>query len=179
MKHATPFSCFIFGLPKPFPQHSWEPFLSLPKPIPPHAWEPWSTQTSLSACFCTMAFHQAYLTKMTKHVLFQLVFAKRHFSGHTWQSTFSFSFSCKTAFHQAYLTKHVLFQLILQNGISPGILHTVCSLSACLCKNNFTRPTWHWIHYMNSGFRSPLLRLMFCLGCWIVPVFYCGFRVLY
>ena len=26
MKHAVPFSCVIFCLPKPFPQHSWEPF---------------------------------------------------------------------------------------------------------------------------------------------------------
>ena len=71
MKHPTPFSCFIFGLPKPFPPHSWEPWstqtlfhasfwafpnpshptlrnscfvFSLPKPFPPHAREPRSTQ---------------------------------------------------------------------------------------------------------------------------------------
>ena len=73
---------------------------------------------SLSACFCKTAFHEAYLTKMTKHVLFQLVFAKRHFTRHTWQkwqSMFSFS-------------------LCLQNDISPGILDKACSLSACFCK---------------------------------------------
>ena len=37
MKHATVFSCFILGLPRPFP---------------PHAWEPWSTQTLFHAPFC-------------------------------------------------------------------------------------------------------------------------------
>ena len=37
MKHATLFSCFILGLPRPFP---------------PHAWEPWSTQTLFHASFC-------------------------------------------------------------------------------------------------------------------------------
>ena len=58
---------------------------------------------SLSACFCKTALHQAYLTKTTKHVLFQLVFGKRHFTRHTWQRMLSFS---ETIFHQAYLTKH-------------------------------------------------------------------------
>ena len=41
-----PFSCFIFGLPRPFPPHAWEPWstqtfsffiLSVPKPFPPHS----------------------------------------------------------------------------------------------------------------------------------------------
>ena len=192
---------------------------------------------SLSACFCTTAFHQAYLTKfdkacslsacfcktafhqayLTKHVLFQLVFAKRHFARHTWQSMFSFSlfwqngtspgildkddkacsllacfwkrhfprhtwpsmfsFSlllqkdiwlglldkhvlfCKLAFYPVCLTKHVVFQLILQNGISPGILDKACSLfifhQADLTKHvlsrlvfaqrHFTRHTWQSI----------------------------------
>ena len=81
---------------------------------------------SLSACSCTTAFHQAYSTKMTKHVLFQLLFAKRHFTRHTRQSL-----------TKACLTKHVLFQLILQNGISPGILDKACSLSACFGKTAF------------------------------------------
>ena len=124
----------ILSLPKPFPPHFCEPWSSqprflcfifdLPRPIPPHAWEPWSTQTSLSTCFYTPAFHQAYSTKMTKHVLFQLVF-------------------CKTAFQRAYLTKHVLFQFLLQNGISPGILDKTRSLSAYLAKRHFTRHTSH------------------------------------
>ena len=152
---------------------------------------------SLLACFCTTAFYQAYLTKMTKHVLFQLLFAQRHFTRHTWQkwqsmfsfslvlqrwqNTFSFSLfledgispgildkACSLSiFHQAYLTKmtkHVLFRLVfaqrpftrhtwqkwqsmfsfslvLQNGISPGILKAR-SLSAYLSKRHFTRHSW-------------------------------------
>ena len=36
MKHPTPFSCFVFGVPRPFP---------------PHSWEPWSTQTLFHASF--------------------------------------------------------------------------------------------------------------------------------
>ena len=90
----------------------------------------------------------------SKHVLFELVFAKRHFTRHTWQSTFSFSLSCKTAFHQAYLTKHVLFQLafakkhftrptwqtcsLLQTGILSVLLDEACSLSACFLRNGIS-----------------------------------------
>ena len=118
---------------------------------------------SLLACFCKKAFHQAYLTK---HVLFQLILQNGISPGileKVWQSMFSFSLFlqngispgildnndkacslsacfCKTAFHQAYsttMTKHVLFQLILQNCTSPGILDKACSLSACFCKKTF------------------------------------------
>ena len=70
----------------------------------------WKSMLSFSLS-CKTAFHQACLTK---HVLFQLVFAKRHFTRHTWQrwqNMFSFS-------------------LFLEDGISPGILDNACSLSA-------------------------------------------------
>ena len=148
-----------------FPRHTWPSMFSFY--ISPGRLD---KACSLSACFCTTAFHQAYLTKfdkacslsacfcktafhqayLTKHVLFQLVFAKRHFARHTWQSMFSFSLLlqkdiwlglldkhvlfCKLAFYPVCLTKHVVFQLILQNGISPGILDKACSLLACFGK---------------------------------------------
>ena len=87
-----------------------------------HTWQRWQNMFSFSlflenvispgirqSMFSFYLFHQADLTK---HVLFRLVFAQRHFTRHTlqkWQSMLSFSLPCKTAFHQAYLTKHVLF----------------------------------------------------------------------
>ena len=74
----------------------------------------------------------------TRHTWQELVFAKRHFTRHTWQSTFSFSLSCKTAFHQAYLTKHVLFQL-------------------AFAKKHFTRPTWQTCSLLQTGILSVLL----------------------
>ena len=85
----------------------------------------------------------------TRHTSQEPVFAKRHFTRHTWQSTFSFSLSCKTAFHRAYLTKHVLFQLAFE-------------------KKHFTRPTWqtyslfanlHSIRYAWQSMLSSMLSL--------------------
>ena len=45
----------------------------------------------------------------SKHVLFQHVFAKRHFTRHTWQSLFSFSLLLQKDILLGLLDKHVLF----------------------------------------------------------------------
>ena len=210
------FSCFMFGLSKPFPPHSWEPwstqtlfhasFLAFPSPSHPtlgnhearnpffmlHFWpsqtishntlgnhfEPsqalptpllwamkqptpvfmlhfWPPQTipttllgtmkhpnfsfglflhtgispgildkndkacALSACFLQNGISAGILDKARS---LSASLAKRHFTRHTWQSTFSFSLSCKTAFHQAYFTQCVLFQLACAKRISLGLL---------------------------------------------------------
>ena len=95
-----------------------------------------------------------------KHVLFQLAFAKRHFTRPTWQkwqSMFSFSLLLQKGISLGLLDKHVLFQLVfanwhsiryawqsmfsfsfvVENGFSPGILDKARSLSACFCKTAF------------------------------------------
>ena len=57
--------------------------------------------------FCKLAF---YLSCLTKHVLFQLVFLQNGISPGILDKACSLlACFCKTALHQAYLTKHVLF----------------------------------------------------------------------
>ena len=85
----------------------------------------------------------------TRHTWQELVFAKRHFTRHTWQSTFSFSLSCKTAFHQAYLTRHVLFQLAFAKNILLGLLDK----HVRFCKLAF---------YLSCLTKHVLFQLVFC-----------------
>ena len=74
---------------------------------------------ALSACFLQNGISAGRLDKARS---LSVSLAKRHFTRHTWQSTFSFSLSCKTAFHQAYFTQCVLFQLACAKRISLGLL---------------------------------------------------------
>ena len=96
---------------------------------------------------CSLSiFHQAYLTKMTKHVLFQPLFAKRHFTRHTAHLTkFDRARSLSAYLAKRHFTRHTWqsmfsFSLFLQNGTSPGILDKddkTRSLLACFWKTAF------------------------------------------
>ena len=89
---------------------------------------------SLSACFCTTAFYQAYLTKITKHVLFQLIFENGISPGIVDKNMFSFSLLLQKDISLGLLDKQVLFQHVFANGIPSGILDKACSLLAWFCK---------------------------------------------
>ena len=130
----------------------------------------WQSMFSFSLS-CKTAFHQAYLAK---HVLFQLAFAKRHFTRHTWQNMtkhdktwqnmFSFGMILQTGIPSIRYTWQSMFSfsLFLQNGTSPGILDKddkACSLSACFWKTSFHQAylTTHVLFFSETIFHQAYL----------------------
>ena len=167
MKHATLFSCFILGLPRPFP---------------PHAWEPWSTQTLFHASFCAFP-SPSHPTLGTVNLFLMLQTLPTPLLG-TMRNTHPLfhvplkgvgSSAAAIAFVDQRNLQQQKFPSFSPHSWEPWAHHTLRNhdpddpenMIPMIVKSNAEStktiaaaldPTPSWIHYMNSGFRSPLLR---------------------
>ena len=169
-KHPNPFSCFIFSLPKLFPPHSWESW-EIPTPVfMLHFYGLFlgtvrNTQTPFMLHFWPFQTLPTPLLGAMKHpnpfscFIFSV---SKPFPPHSWEP-----WSTQPLFHASFLAFPNHSHNTLGNHFEPSQAlptHSCEPWKQCGVDKNDRCGTWpdpSWIHYMNSGFRSPLLRFHF------------------